>query len=97
MEKITCAAVHYPEWKMVHLPKNIKGGIVIAWHRHCNCLEVLWDIFEWKVEQTFIEQWFLTNKNRFLDRADAREVAKAANQIIKRVSRAEILYSENLY
>ena len=58
MEKITCSAVHYlepQENKMVHLPRNIDEGIVIAGHRHCNCLEVLGIIYG-KVDQTMVIQ-----------------------------------------
>lgn len=43
-------------------------------------------------EQGFIDQW-----GRFMDRAEALEVAKAANQILIKTPPEDRLFSEDLY
>lgn len=44
-----------------------------------------------------VEQGFITNQGRFLSREEAWEVASTQKQILRNVSAAGTLYSENLY
>lgn len=101
-ELISCAAIHY-NWdidKLIHLPKNIDSWIVICWFRHSNCFEILWSIIKWKkINYNNLVQWFITNKNRFLNREEAFLLATKSNQIIKK-NYSDIkkeLFSEDIY
>lgn len=98
IEKITCAAilVHCIEW--VHRPSNVNTGYVIAWHRHHNCIETfsyMDPMVNWK-RWDIKSQWFLTNKNRFVSRKEALQIARNANQLIEQHSKTE-LFSEDIY
>ena len=94
-EYITCAAVWIDDGIIrVHQPKNIKSGIVVAGHRHCNCFVILKDIFKSREYIGKEVQGFLTSKGRFVDREMASVIAFNANQT--EVER-ETLYSEDIY
>lgn len=89
-EKILCAAIWYKDLKplvdripsSMYLPKNISEGLVFCGHRHGQCL-LFKSAMTGKRDAECGEfvQGFLTNKNRFLDRYEAYDVAYFANQI----------------
>lgn len=100
-ETIVCAAIHYvdqtPEYFVEPLrPVNLEKGIVIPGIRHGHCIW-LWKTMTGKNTNTKDSgktiQGFITNKNRFLDRKEAREL------FIKNGGIPEFneLYSEDLY
>lgn len=84
-ERIVCAANR----------KRFTGEIVLG-IRH-------WDSFmhHLDTEGDPVDQGFITNKGRFLDRQEAWKIAEAAGQIIRRVGGDDIdggtLFSECLY
>lgn len=106
-EYILCAAIWYkdltpPNIKKIsselYLPSNIKEGIVFCAQRHAYCLYSMIAIYGLYQSQAGKEvQGFLTNKNRFVDRMEAKQIAVLANQLIKGVSVKGQLYSEDLY
>jgi len=92
LEKVICSAIYYNvEFKdenekleynkyisdFIHLPKNIKNWIVIYWPRHSHCFEILYKIFENKINinKLYIIQWFITTKNNFVNRNEAYKIA----------------------
>lgn len=100
-ETIVCAAIWYknqvPEYFVKSLrPVNLKEGIVIPGIRHGHCIW-LWKTMTGKNTNTKESgetiQGFITNKNRFLDRKEAREL------FIQNGGTPEFneLYSEDLY
>lgn len=106
-EKILCSAVWYKDFPHIknteipldrYLPKNCDTGVVFLGHRHGQCIYSKYVITGLRdAESGKYIQGFLTNLNRFVDRQEAWNIAKEANQIIK-VSGAEgTLYSEDLW
>ena len=94
-EYITCAAIWYKNLPtMVHLPKNITIGVVIAGHRHPNVINALYTIANIRTVGDGYVQGFLTSKNRFVDRAEAAQIALEAKQI--KEPKKE-LFSEDIY
>lgn len=103
MERIYCAAIWYkdmptPKYK----PVNIDTGLVVEGHRHADIIRTMVNLIGKRTCQ-FGEncagesvQGFVTNKNRFVDRSEAMQIARAANQIISDTTFKE-LYSEDLY
>jgi hypothetical protein len=95
-EYILCAAIHIINGKKyVHQPKNIKHGFVISGRRHHNCFAII-DLFNISRKDYSITQGFLTNKDRFVDRIEAFNIAKEAKQMIK-IHHKNLLFSEDLY
>ncbi len=95
-EYILCSAIHVQNnLEYAHQPTNIEKGLVITGYRHCNCFVVL-KACALESDHDHVEQGFLTNTNKFVDRRIAYEIAKNANQIIN-PQKGNILYSENLY
>jgi hypothetical protein len=93
-EKILCSAIWYDDGKAhVHQPKNIKAGYVICGMRHHNCI-ALHTLLTGKVTNASNVQGFITDKDRFVDRNEAGEIAFKAMQVPKRNN---LLYSEDLY
>jgi hypothetical protein len=98
MERILCAAIHYDinSPLRVHQPKNIKGGFVICGYRHHNIIAT-YNILTGGNTKNEI-QGFLTSTGRFVDRKEAFNIARDANQFFKGVvSHHSELYSEDLY
>jgi hypothetical protein len=106
MEIITCSAIWYKDLPtQIFLPDNIKSGIVVAGHRHAHCIETVKILSELRsvrfgpssVGETI--QGFLTNKNRFVDRLEAMEIAINSEQVDKNLlDNPRIgLFSEDLY
>jgi hypothetical protein len=91
-EYIVCSAVWFKNLpSMVHLPKNISEWRVYTWLRHCNCFEQANTILDnvWEVIQ-----WFLTSKNKFVDREEACVIAWSSWQTENVQTQ---LFSEDLY
>lgn len=88
-EFILCAANFYDDGvERVHQPVNVKTGFVVCGRRHHNCINTFAMIVGFpyskrahEIQDTEI-QGFLTNTNRFVDRKEAFEIAKNADQII---------------
>lgn len=102
---ILCAANWYPTATTVaHQPVNVPNGVVVAGHRHSSIYpatgylvgDASWPDFR-KIEK----QGFLTSDNRWVDRVEGFQIAKAADQLnwdeVHRRGGAEQLYSEDLY
>lgn len=107
-EYILCAANHYDDGQEpIHQPINIKSGFVVCGRRHHNCIGTFAQImgFPYSAEAERLSeteiQGFLTNTDRFVDRLEAFEIAKVADQIHGpnkgRISIDIGLTSEDLY
>lgn len=106
-EYILCSAVWYKEFPHIKnkevpinsfLPKNITEGVVFCGFRHGQCIYSKYAITGLRdVESGKHIQGFLTNLNRFVDRQEAWNIAKEANQIIKVSGSVGTLYSEDLW
>ena len=96
LEYILCAAIHYKvRDSLVHRPSNVENGIVICGWRHHNCIEIASRIGINKEEHV---QGFLTSKNRFLTREEARTFAIEVDQIFAdETFHKDMLFSEDLY
>ena len=101
LEKILCAAIWLRDGNIYdHQPRNIYTGIVIAGRRHHNCFLTL---FKLRGEQGYdkknIDQGFITNTDRYVDREEAYLIAAKARQLIlPRTNKPHtILMSEDLY
>ena len=105
-EYILCAAVWYLELPMVKgevlnnrgfRPYNVDKGIVFSGWRHGNCIYQMVAITGLRsvpAESGPEVQGFLTNKNRFVDREEAAQIAFDAGQTETLLVR---LFSEDLY
>lgn len=108
IEYIICAANWYKDFPLIkddfpigfNRPKNCDRGIVFCGHRHHNCLYVMVAITG-KAQHEMGEeiQGFLTNKNRFVDRKEALEIARNAGQVYEEKLGNPLigLFSEDLY
>jgi len=104
-EYILCAANYYNDGnKNVHTCRNIKEGFVICGRRHHNCIAIfaLMRGFPYSEESHKLMateiQGFITNTDRFVDRLEALEIARAANQLITGEGNSRLgLFSEDLY
>lgn len=100
-EYILCAAIHFDDGKeYAHQPLNIKTGRVFCGHRHHNIFQLISGNAGERVKSGIIdeEQGFITNKNRFVKRAEARTIALEAGQLAGRtVHHRTDLFSEDLY
>jgi hypothetical protein len=97
-ETIICSAIHYNDG-ILHKeqPINISIGLVVCGRRHRDChniFELLGIIIEGR-----IGSGFLTNYNRFVDRAEGYKIAHDANQLLLPHSEngMHILTSEDLF
>lgn len=105
-EYILCAANHYNDGEKHHFqPRNIESGFVICGRRHHNCISTFALMVGFPYDEKGLElmrteeQGFLTNMDRFVDRLEALEIAKNANQLLpdERINEHVGLFSENLY
>ena len=107
-EKILCAANWYKDFPLKKddpipdgfiRPINCDRGIVFSGLRHYNCLYQMMAISGLYQHQAGEEvQGFLTNKNRFVNRQEALEIALKENQVIDLDQiHGRQLYSEDLY
>lgn len=105
-ETIICSAIWYKELKLKkpqvlepfnYRPNNCDKGVVLCGWRHANCLYQMVAITGLKNHQAGESvQGFLTNKNRFVDRKEAMEIAKKQNQLINS-NPGRVLFSEDIY
>lgn len=96
-EYILCAAIWFDDGKeYMFQPTNVKSGLVLCGHRHAVIFQQIGGLVEQRQKIGIYEkeQGFLTNKNRFVDREEAADIALKANQITKKPDR---LFSEDLY
>lgn len=103
-EYILCSAIWYKEISLLKpevlenrgfAPYNVDKGLVLCGWRHANIIYQLVALTgKPDHQQGESEQGFLTNKNRFVDRIEAADIAFKAKQIPEEVIR---LFSENLY
>ena len=95
-ERILCAAIYIDDGQQYpHQPKNVKTGFVLCGYRHCSILgqKLALDL---NIIVVNSYQGFLTNKNRFVSRSEAKAIATARHQCIKDTNSHE-LFSEDLY
>lgn len=98
-EKIICAAIHYPEINTaVDFVKNV-NGLVILGRRHHDVIRLCYYMLEKRQAHMGNNiQGFITTKDRFVDRVEALQIARAANQILDEAEvRGNQLYSEDIY
>ena len=92
---ILCAAIWFQDGiKHLHQPINIDNGLVVLGYRHGNCFYTTMVLKSMK--QFMNIQGFLTSKNRFVDRIEAKKIAYNASQIDSLDGNKE-LFSEDLY
>jgi len=106
MESIICSAIHYhniPTMKdAIKNGSNVKG-MVICGFRHAHCIRTMFDSMGLRTvvigenATGSFTQGFLTNKNRFVDRGEAYQVAMQNGQISDIRPHQQILYSEDLW
>lgn len=105
IEYIICAANHYDDGiEHVHQPKNIKTGYVVCGRRHHNCVTTFAQIVGFPYDEKALKikntekQGFLTNTDRFVERHEALNIARLADQVLdEKEVRAIGLHSEDLY
>lgn len=95
-EYLLCAAIHYEDGKKYeHQPKNIESGIVVCGRRHHNCYttlaRLLGDRYDIKLTHN---QGFVTNRDRYLERKDAAQVAYKCGQI---KTEQKTIFSEDVW
>ncbi|HDR1877147.1 TPA: hypothetical protein R4341_000767 [Pasteurella multocida] len=102
-ELIVCAAIKFIERTQKEIDLGREGSeLIIPMVRHYSpdgqsVIESIYPVYEHK-ELKEIEQGFITNKGRFVDRKEALEIAKQNNQIKFDIGYPpEELYSEMLY
>jgi len=104
-ESIICSAIWFDDGlDHPHQPINIKTGIVICGMRHCNVFTSVHLIAEkcgYDKPNLFVtyekEQGFLTNKNRFVDRIEGRQIAIDAEQVLNMEKLGRELFSEDIF
>jgi len=105
-EYILCAANYYNDGKKhTFSPRNIETGFVVCGRRHHNCIQTFAQIVGFPYDEKGLElmrteeQGFLTNLDRYVDRLEALEIARNANQLLdgEGVNEKIGLFSENLY
>lgn len=99
IEYILCSAIWFDDSidTYIHQPVNIKTGYVVCGHRHHNCFTItamLQGVLRKERNTRKETQGFLTNKNRFVTREEAAEIAYASGQIQQPKKQ---LFSEDLY
>ena len=93
---IICSAIHYDDGiSHLHQPINIKTGYVIAGRRHHNII-INMDILGIKTQRENI-QGFLTSDDRFVDRAEALQIAVDSEQCQPEELKFKVLFSEDIY
>lgn len=102
-ELIVCAAIRFRERNQKDINLCLEGcELIIPMVRHYSpdgrsVLESIQPVYEEKQLQE-LEQGFITNKGRLVDREEALEIAKANNQIRCDIGyEPKKLYSEMLY
>lgn len=98
-EQIVCAAIRLPD------------GRVIRGHRHDGCIKYAYDLVTWQNDpksgvngppwtpEMARQQGFVTSRNRYVDRAEAMEIHRAAGgkSACYGELRGDVLFSEDCY
>ncbi|NBU81377.1 MAG: hypothetical protein EBS55_06995 [Flavobacteriaceae bacterium] len=96
-EYLLCSAIWFDDGidTYVHQPRNIKTGFVVCGRRHHNCFTIK-AMLQGVGRKDYKDevQGFLTNKDRFVDRYEAAQIALASGQIKEPTER---LYSEDVW
>ena len=78
----------------------LSDPMIICGRRHSNIFEAMFSL-GLRYDKPSHTQGFWTNQNRFVDRYEAFEIAKAANQILpeaqQEVEKSHTLYSEDVW
>ena len=84
MERILMSAIHYTDGKVYEdQPVNIENGIVICGRRHKNCIATAERFDNYNSDLTErVNQGFLTDLNRYVDRKEAFVIAARARQLL---------------
>lgn len=90
--RVVCAAVRYPEGQMLVGPRHFDGVMLMQYRRLFGEGHAGHAPGEEKAVQGFLDQ-----KGVFMDRFEALEVAKSANQIINKTQPEHKLFSEDIY
>lgn len=92
VEYILCAAVKFDDgvYRAHHIQYG--SGVVACGFRHHNCFALRPHGFKGKETQGF-----LTSKDRFVDRMEARKIAVEAGQVTEPTHHSINLFSEDLY
>lgn len=95
-EYLLCSAIHYDDGNTYkHQPKNIDSGIVICGRRHHNCFLTLSALLGDKYDVKLVHsQGFVTNKDRYLERKKAAQLAFECEQI---PNKQKTIFSEDLW
>lgn len=97
-EYLLCSAIWFDDDidTYVHQPRNIKTGFVVCGRRHHNCFTTVAMLMGIRKERLTKEevQGFLTNKDRFVNREEAAQIALASGQIKEPKKR---LFSEDVW
>jgi hypothetical protein len=94
-EYILCAAIWINnEHELHHQPYPSPSGWTLCGWRHCQIIELYASMIKRPITQEKYIQGFLTNKNQFVDRKRAGEIAFRARQTEKLIHE---LTSEDLY
>lgn len=99
IEYILCSAIWFDDGidTYIHQPNNINTGYVVCGHRHHNCFTItamLQGLLRKERNTRKEAQGFLTNRNRFVNREEAADIAYASGQIKEKKKQ---LFSEDLY
>ena len=90
MTRITRAAVRI-------FDKKQNKEIIIPCHRHCDAFLILKEFGYYRSDYDILDQGFLDRDYNFLNRIEAKKVAKKFDQILTTDSNDARLYSEDLW
>ena len=101
-EYILCAAIWFDDGKKYNLqPYNIESGLVLCGWRHGCIFPQIGGLVKERQELGIYEkeQGFLTNKNRFVGRLEASQIAIKSGQVMEQslINPSIGLFSEDLY
>ena len=86
MEKICASAIKF-------FPKDSNWPVIVMGHRHCNCLEWMYN-HKVEYEKTSHIQGFVTSENRFVDRYEAAQIAWRERQVLEESDVYQKMYND---
>ena len=86
MEKICASAIKF-------FPKDSNWPVIVMGHRHCNCLEWMYN-HKVEYEKTSHIQGFVTSENRFVDRYEAAQIAWRERQVLEESDVYQKMYED---
>jgi hypothetical protein len=87
-EKILCSAIHYvDDYGYIDQPINVKKGFVICGFNHNVCRTMSKAIIDYEHRESLssIICGYITNRNRFVNKIEAKDIAREANQISRKI------------